>query len=88
MVEIEGERVLAASCIRPVQDGMVVHSSSERAQKSRALVVELLTADQPKAAHDASSHFLDMAAMSGVSESRFWRVMPARCHYLMTAMWR
>ena len=74
MVEIEGERVLAASCIRPVQDGMVVHSSSERAQKSRALVVELLTADQPKAAHDVSSHFLDMAAMNGVSESRF----PAR----------
>ena len=57
MVEIEGERVLAASCIRPVQDGMVVHSASERAQKSRALVVEL-TADQPKAAHDVSSHFL------------------------------
>ena len=74
MVEIEGERVLAASCIRPVQDGMVVHSASERAQKSRALVVELLTADQPKAAHDVSSHFLDMAAMNGVSESRF----PAR----------
>ncbi|MDC3235049.1 formate dehydrogenase subunit alpha [Candidatus Puniceispirillum sp.] len=74
MVEIEGERVLAASCIRPVQDGMVVHSASERAQKSRALVVELLAADQPKTAHDVSSHFLDMAAMNGVSESRF----PAR----------
>ena len=54
MVEIEGERVLAASCIRPVQDGMVVHSSSERTKIS-ALVVELLTADQPKQ-HMMSRH--------------------------------
>ena len=78
MVEIEGERVLAASCIRPVQDGMVVNTASERAEKSRALVVELLAADQPDQPHDASSHFLDMAALNGVSESRF----PARdaCH--------
>ncbi len=78
MVEIEGERVLAASCIRPVQDGMVVNTVSERAEKSRALVVELLAADQPDQPHDASSHFLDMAALNGVSESRF----PARdaCH--------
>ena len=40
-----------------VQDGMVVHSSSERAQKSRALEVELPTADQPKAAHDVRHIF-------------------------------
>ena len=78
MVEIEGERVLAASCIRPVQDGMVVNTASERAEKSRALVVELLAADQPDQPHDASSHFLDMAALNDVSDSRF----PAReaCH--------
>ena len=78
MVEIKGERVLAASCIRPVQDGMVVNTASERAEKSRALVVELLAADQPDQPHDASSHFLDMAALNDVSESRF----PAReaCH--------
>jgi len=78
MVEITGERVLAASCIRPVQDGMVVNTASERAEKSRALVVELLAADQPDQPHDASSHFLDMAALNDVSESRF----PAReaCH--------
>ena len=78
MVEIQGERVLAASCIRPVHDGMVVNTASERAEKSRALVVELLAADQPDQPHDASSHFLDMAALNDVSESRF----PAReaCH--------
>ena len=71
MVEIEGERVLAASCIRTVQEGMVVRSNSERATKSRALVVELLAADQPVTAHDASSHFVEMAKLNNVDGSRF-----------------
>jgi formate dehydrogenase major subunit len=74
MVEVEGERVLVASCIRPVSEGMKVVTDSERAEKSRALVVELLAADQPEVAHDASSHFWDMAAMNGVSDSRFPKV--------------
>ena len=42
MVEIEGERVLAASCIREPAEGMVVRSASERAEKSRKLVFELM----------------------------------------------
>ena len=33
MVEIEGERVLAASCIRTPTEGMVVHSERTTAQK-------------------------------------------------------
>ena len=33
MVEIEGERVLAASCVRSVQNGMVVNTASDRAIK-------------------------------------------------------
>ncbi|MEM6385346.1 MAG: formate dehydrogenase subunit alpha [Pseudomonadota bacterium] len=71
MVEVEGERTLVASCIRPVADGMVVKTASERAEKSRKLVAELLVADQPEKAHDASSHFWDMAELNDVSESRF-----------------
>ncbi|MBT4849167.1 MAG: (2Fe-2S)-binding protein, partial [Alphaproteobacteria bacterium] len=31
MVEIDGERVLAASCQRVATDGMIVHSATERA---------------------------------------------------------
>src|SRR5438132_10122853 len=38
MVEIEGERVLAASCIRRPTPGMKVQSASERAKASRKLV--------------------------------------------------
>jgi len=71
MVEIEGERVLAASCIRTVQENMVVSTNTERAIKSRALVAELLAADQPVNAHDASSHFSEMLELNGVERSRF-----------------
>ena len=48
MVEIEGERVLAASCVRKPTPGMAVHTASERAKTSRKLVFELLLADQPE----------------------------------------
>ncbi len=73
MVEVEGDRTLVASCIRVATDGMVVRTDTERATKSRAMVVEMLMADQPSRdkAHDASSHFWEMAAANGVSESRF-----------------
>ncbi|WP_170465642.1 formate dehydrogenase subunit alpha [Ruegeria arenilitoris] len=71
MVEVEGERTLVASCIRPAADGMVVKTDSDRAEKSRAMVMELLVADQPEQPHDASSHFWDMAKLNEVSDSRF-----------------
>ena len=73
MVEIDGERVLAASCCRTPTEGMEVRTDSERAAKSRAMVMELLLADQPARdeAHDASAHLWDMAEVNGVTESRF-----------------
>jgi len=76
MVEIEGERVLAASCIRAPAEGMVVNSQDERSVNARKVVVEMLVADQPeqKTAHDKSSHFWKMAEMQNVSESRFPRI--------------
>ena len=72
MVEIEGERTLAASCIREPADGMVVHTETARAKNARKMVVEMLLADQPErdAAHDKSSHLWDMADLNGVAESR------------------
>ena len=47
MVEIEGERVLAASCIRKPGPDMVVKTASKRAVAARRMVMELLLADQP-----------------------------------------
>ncbi len=76
MVEIEGERVLAASCIRKPTPGTKVKTASERAKQSRKLVFELLAGDQPprEAAHDPESRFWCWADKVGVAESRF----PAR----------
>jgi formate dehydrogenase major subunit len=80
MVEIEGERTLAASCIREPSEGMVVTTNSARAEGARKLVVEMLVADQPaqEAARDKSSHLWDMAAMNGVAESRFPKLEEGR----------
>ena len=73
MVEIEGERTLAASCIREPSEGMVVHTQNERSKQARRMVVELLMADQPErdVSHDGASHFWDMADANEVEESRF-----------------
>ena len=73
MVEIEGERVLAASCIRRPTEGMVVSTESARASFSRRMVFELLVADQPprERTHDSGSRFWDWADRIGVRDSRF-----------------
>ena len=42
MVEVEGARVLVPSCSRAVEEGMVVHTQSERVKHSRKLVIEML----------------------------------------------
>src|SRR5437899_7941985 len=54
MVEIEGERVLAASCIRAPTPGMKVKTATDRAKAARRMVLELLVSDQPgkDKAHD------------------------------------
>src|SRR5215467_5144320 len=51
MVEIDGERVLAASCIRKPNAGMTVKTATERAVSARRLVFELLMADQGERDH-------------------------------------
>src|SRR5674476_1462595 len=40
MVEIEGERVLAASCLRTPSPGMKVTTQSDRAKTTRKMVAE------------------------------------------------
>src|SRR5665213_2324940 len=42
MVEIKGERVLAASCCRVPQAGMQVTTNNDRVRKAQQLVIELL----------------------------------------------
>ncbi len=69
VVEVKGERPLAASCLRKVAPGMAVETGSARALKARAMVFELLLADQPPraAAHDDTSAFWQWVARMGIS---------------------
>ena len=78
MVAIEGERTLAASCIREPSAGMVVTTDKPREVQARKMVMEMLVADQPAQdiAHDKSSHLWDMAAAQDVSTSRFPKLEP------------
>lgn len=80
MVEIEGERTLAASCIREPQPGMVVNSATSRAENARKMVLEMLVTDQPEReiSHDKSSHFWDMVDLNNVEESRLPRLEAER----------
>src|SRR6185437_11692431 len=73
MVEIEGERVLAASCIRTPAEGMKVKATSDRAKTARQKVFELLITDQParETSHDPQSKFWNWADKMGVEVGRF-----------------
>jgi CRP-like cAMP-binding protein/Fe-S-cluster-containing dehydrogenase component len=42
-----GARVFTASCVRPVEPGMVVSTNSEKVRQARSTLVELLMSDHP-----------------------------------------
>ena len=42
-----GGRVLTASCVRTCEDGMEVHTASEKVQEHRKMLTRLLVADHP-----------------------------------------
>jgi formate dehydrogenase major subunit len=73
MVEIEGERVLAASCIRKPTAGMKVATSNDRVEESRRMIFDLLMADQPPrdSTHDPESVFWTWADRMDIATSRF-----------------
>lgn len=73
VVEIEGERTLAPSCCREVQQGMVVHTDNERVGKAQRMVLELLNANMPEQAHRPDSELDHYSQVIGVQGSRFER---------------
>src|SRR5438270_11331831 len=88
MVEIEGERVLAASCIRMPAPGMKVKTQTDRATTARRMVAELLLADQPprEVAHDPDSELWQIVTRQKLEPGRFPRraaPKPDRSHPAM-----
>ena len=70
MVEVDGERVLTASCIRKPTEGMVVNTGGQRVEKNRKMVFELLASDMPERTEspDPESHFWDQMDVAGFHE--------------------
>jgi len=89
MVEIAGERVLAPSCRRLPTKGMKVSTASDRAERARRMVLELLLTDQPPRAEapDPGSKFWTWADRLDLRDSRYPRhetaIAPDRSHAAM-----
>ena len=73
MVEIEGERVLAPSCLRKPTPGMTVRTQTDRAKNARRMVAELLATDQPtlEMAHDPDTEMTGIERRQKIERSRF-----------------
>ncbi len=71
MVEIKGERVLAASCCRFPKDGMEVTTNSPRAVASQKMSLELLLADVPETAYTRDSELDHWAKKLEIGKPRF-----------------
>ena len=81
-VEVEGTRALQASCARPAEAGMKVHTASPRALRARRVLVELLMADHPspcaRQARDGDCALENLAAELGVRPGRYRATGAAR----------
>jgi CRP-like cAMP-binding protein/Fe-S-cluster-containing dehydrogenase component len=72
-----GARVLSAACVRPVEPGLRVVTSSEKVVTARKTLLELLLADHPapcaRQRHSGDCELETLAAKAGVEEPRFAR---------------
>ena len=77
-----GTRVLTASCIRPVESGMVVSTASEKVERARRTLVELLMSDHPspcaRQQHSGDCELETLAKRHNISEPRFSRRSTSR----------
>jgi NADH-quinone oxidoreductase subunit G len=75
IVEIEGERGVARSCIRQVQEGMKIHTSTPNLRATRKVLVELIMANHPKEClsceRNQNCELLDLGSELGIKEVRF-----------------
>jgi len=70
LVEIEGRKGTPASCTTPAEQGMVVHTASEKLSRLRGNVIELYLSDHPAdCSGECSLH--DLAGEMGITRSRY-----------------
>ncbi|MBN2395203.1 MAG: formate dehydrogenase subunit alpha [Candidatus Atribacteria bacterium] len=77
VVEVEGMPCLAASCVYPIREGMVIHTHNERVVKARRTVLELLINSHPldcmTCEKNGECDLQNLAYEYGIKESRFGR---------------
>jgi CRP-like cAMP-binding protein/Fe-S-cluster-containing dehydrogenase component len=77
-----GARVLAASCVRPVEPGMKVSTNSEKVQNARKTLLELLMADHPspcaRQQNSGDCELETLARAAGIAQPRFAKRTVAR----------
>src|SRR5208282_3158970 len=77
-----GGRVLAASCVRPAENGMVVQTQSEKVVQSRRTLVELLMADHPSPCavqrNSGDCELETLAKLEGLGRPRFAKRLSPR----------
>jgi len=82
IVEIEGERGVVRSCIRPVQEGMKIQTNTSKLRAARRVLVELLLANHPEGCftceRNQNCELLDLASELGVKDLRFNNTKKAR----------
>ncbi len=75
VVEVESAKTLQASCITKAVDGMKIHTNSERVQKARKVLYELLLSDHNRdclsCKRNTSCELQALGKLLGVEESRF-----------------
>ncbi|MGK7882272.1 MAG: bidirectional hydrogenase complex protein HoxU [Crocosphaera sp.] len=82
LVEIEGSAKLQPACVTPVQEGMVVHTDTEKVKNYRRMVVELLFAEGNHVCAvcvvNENCELQNMAVTVGMDHTRFPYRFPQR----------
>ncbi len=75
VVEIEGAKTLAASCVTPAAQGMVVHTNTRQVREARRAVLELIISNHPfeclTCVRSGSCELQALAESLGIREIRF-----------------
>jgi len=81
LVEVEGQKNLQASCLTPVEEGMVVRTDTPRLQAHRKLIVELLLAERNHVCSvcvaNGACELQDLAAKLGIDHVRLRYQFPS-----------
>jgi len=70
-----GEKTLSAACVKPVEEGMVIRTGSEKVKQSRRILLELLLADHPspceRQQRSGDCELEVLALAEGIEQTRF-----------------